>query len=898
VPLAVDAFVGRVLSHYRLEERLGAGGMGILYRGTDLKLGRAVAVKLLARHLVSDETAKARFIREARAASALDHPNIATIYEIGEEGGELFIAMALYEGETLKQRLSKGRLGVEEALDVLRQVSLGLEAAHRAGIVHRDIKPANILITSFGTVKILDFGLAKLVSDSQAQTMTQAGQAMGTILYMSPEQLKGLAVDARSDLWSLGVLAYEMLAGVSPFQTDSSAATVARILHEEPPSLAAVPGVPDWLAELVSQLLRKNPAERPETTSEVLTRLRAGEAAPSLPFEQAQGARSADPGAAAPVVIPTEPAPLASWFAELKRRRVFRALVGYGIAAFAVLQIIEPIMHGLHWPETVLSYVVAALAAGFPIVITLAWVFDVKAGRLERTASPPAATGPRAIQLALFFLGLGLFAAAPGLFYYFVVRGITRSPASASSSSTLPNKINSLVVLPFVNASGNTDTEYLSDGITEELINNLSQIRELQVIARTTAFRYKGKEVDFQKLGRDLSVDAVLTGRVQQLPDSIAIQADLVNISTGLQLWGERYERKLGDVSAMQQDLTRSISEKLVPRLTGEEQGRVTKRETTSSEAYQLYLRGRYFYNKRTKEAMEKSVDYFQQAIDLDAQFALAYAGLGSVHAALAFYQYSPREEALSKSEAAAQKALALDEGLAEAHSSLGSVRMQKWEWSDAEAELKRAIALNPNDATARNQYGLYLVMMRRLQDALAQFKRGQQLDPASPILVSNVGWVLCKMGRYDRGIAGLKDAIDLDPNIAATHGSLAGACYGAQKMFPEAIEEAQKAVALAASSPGWLGELGVLYAGSGKKNEAVAILEKLKKWDETRDAAVSIAQVYVSLGDNDSAIAWLEKAYQRRSNRAMHLKHLDYLEPLRADARFKDLFKRMGFPE
>src|SRR5216684_1715196 len=272
---AKDAFIGRVLEHYRLEERLGAGGMGLLYRATDLTLKRAVAVKLLARQLVSDETAKARFVQEARAASALDHPNIATVYEIGEEDGELFIVMALYDGETLKQRLEKGRLPVDEALAILRQVVLGLDAAHLAGIVHRDVKPANILKTSTGTVKILDFGVAKLLAESQAQ-LTQAGQAMGTVLYMSPEQLGGKPVDARSDLWSVGVLAYEVLAGVSPFQTESSAATAARILHDEPSSLASVPGVPNWLAKLVSQLLRKNPAERPKTASEILRLLNDG----------------------------------------------------------------------------------------------------------------------------------------------------------------------------------------------------------------------------------------------------------------------------------------------------------------------------------------------------------------------------------------------------------------------------------------------------------------------------------------------------------------------------------------------------------------------------------------------------------------------------------------------
>src|SRR5262245_33842293 len=280
---AVDPFIGRMLSHYQLEERLAAGGMGMLYRATDLKLGRSVAIKLLARHLVSDGAAKARFIREARAASALDHPNIATVHEIGEEEGELFIAMALYDGETLQQRPEKGRLAVDEALGILRQVLLGLEVAHGAGIVHRDIKPANILVTSKGTVKILDFGLAKLVSNSQAQTMTEAGQAMGTVLYMSPEQLRGQAVDSRSDLWSFGVLAYELLAGSSPFQTDSSAATAARILNDEPPSLATVPGIPDWLAELVAQLLKKNPSQRPESASAVLRRFEDGNPASTEP---------------------------------------------------------------------------------------------------------------------------------------------------------------------------------------------------------------------------------------------------------------------------------------------------------------------------------------------------------------------------------------------------------------------------------------------------------------------------------------------------------------------------------------------------------------------------------------------------------------------------------------
>src|SRR5215467_6998256 len=464
--LAVDPFVGRVLSHYRLDERLGAGGMGVLYRATDLKLGRAVAIKLLARHLVSDETAKARFVREARAASALDHPNIATIHEIGEEDGELFIAMALYEGETLKQRLEKGRLDVKEALEVLRQVALGLEAAHRAGIVHRDIKPANVLITSTGTVKILDFGVAKLVSDSQAQTMTQAGQAMGTMLYMSPEQLRGELVDARNDLWSLGVLAYEVLAGVSPFETDSSAATVARILHEEPPSLAAVPGVPDWLAQLVSQLLRKNPAERPQTASEVLRRLGAGETARSLTVERAPGA--------------------------------------------------------------------------------------------ERSGSLVGTFTSRGIRLALLLVGIGVLAAAPGLGWYFFLRSDTRNVARRDSEPARASEPKSVAVLPFVNMSGDKENEYFSDGMTEELINALANVEGLRVASRTSAFAFKGKDIDIRQIGEKLNVGTVLEGSVRREGNTMRVTAQLIQVSDGYHLWSKSYDRELKSVFALEEDIARS----------------------------------------------------------------------------------------------------------------------------------------------------------------------------------------------------------------------------------------------------------------------------------------------------------------------------------------------------
>ena len=777
--LAVDPFIGCVLSHYRLEERLGAGGMGLLYRATDLALGRAVAIKLLARHLVSDPTAKARFIQEARAASALDHPNIGTVHDIGEVGGELFIVMALYEGETLRQRLEKGRLSVDELVLILRQVALGLEAAHRAGIVHRDIKPSNLFLTSSGAVKILDFGVAKLLGDSQAQ-LTQAGEPIGTVLYMSPEQLSGEQVDARSDLWSLGALAYEALTGVSPFRTESSAATTKRILNNDPLSVATVPGVPSWLAELVSQLLQKDPAARPQSASELLKRL--------------------DKPLPSSALMPSAPR------STSLRRSVLAPLI------------------------------VAIIAVG-----------------------------------------------AGGLYLYLQHRSA--------------NKVKSLIVLPFVNVAANPDAEYLSDGIADGLINSLSQIPELRVIARTTAFRYKGKELDFEGLRRQLSVDSVLSGRVQQVGNTLVIQADLVDTGTGSQLWGEQYKRPLADALFIQEDITKAIAEKLRPRLAPDVHDRVTRRYTENSEAYQRYLKGSFFLGKRTKDGFIKSREYFQQAIELDPNFALAYSGLADSYSLAPDYTNERGSEANPQARRAALKALALDDQLAEAHLSLGLVSLSEWDWAAAEKAYKRAIELSPNLSRAHNNYGVYFTTMGRGEDSLAEYKIAQQLDPASVVPTNNVGAVFCRMGQYERGITSLKDALALDPNFTPSYGFLA-VCYLRQKMYPEAIAALKEGRSHNSSSTIILGLFGYTYAVSGKRDDALAIVEELKSAAAADDdALIRIAQVFVGLDDKDRAFEWLEKAYQRRSSWLRALKPDFIYDPLRSDPRFKDLLRRVGLP-
>jgi TolB-like protein/Tfp pilus assembly protein PilF len=862
---SIDPLVGRVLSHYRLEERLGAGGMGLLYRATDLRLGRSVAIKLLARHLVSDETAKARFIREARSASALDHPNIATVHEIGEAEGELFIAMALYQGQTLGQRLEKGRLAVKEALDVLRQVALGLEAAHRAGIVHRDIKPANLLMTSSGTVKILDFGLAKLVSDSQPQTVTQTGQAMGTVLYMSPEQLRGEPVDARADLWALGVLAYEMLAGVSPFQTDSSAATVARILHEEPPSLASVPNVPDWLAQLVSRLLQKNPAERPSSASEVLVRLSEHS------FE--------------------------GLVSELRRRRIFRALVVYGIAAFAVLQVVQLTMRWLHWPDAVLLYVVAALAAGFPIVVVLAWMFDVRSGRLKGAkpaVAPGRAQGLKGVRFALLLVGIGLLAAAPGLAWYFFFRSDTRIVARRDREPAAAAERKSIAVLPFVNMSSDKENEYFSDGITEELINALANIDGLRVAARTSTFAFKGTNPSIRKVGEELNVGAVLEGSVRREGDRLRISAQLINVADGYHLWSNVYDRELKNIFVLEEELARSIAQALKPKLVQTSAVSLVKPTTTNLAAHDLYLKGRFFWNKRNPEALKKAIEYFQQAIEQDPSYALAYVGLADSTALLPEYGSGSEAEALPEARHAAHKALELDGTLAEVHELLGLISQYEYQWSAAETEIRRAIELKPENPSGHHRYGVLLSFHGRFEESLAEHERARQLDPASLVINGSVAGTFILARKYDRAIEQAKKTLELDPGFWLPREFLAIAYMG-QGRYAEAVAELEKTGPSSTIPLRGVGIAGYAYAISGRRADALRLLEELEERSKREYVSPSArALIYIGLGDKDQAFAWLDRAYAERDWRLRELKTSALYDSLRSDPRFTRLLKQV----
>jgi serine/threonine protein kinase/Tfp pilus assembly protein PilF len=666
---AVDPFIGRVFSRYRLERRLGEGGMGLLYRATDVALGRAVALKLLARHLVSDESSKARFVQEARAASALDHPNIATIHDIGEVDGELFIVMALYDGESLKQQLERKRFPVEEAVEILRQVATGLEAAHRAGIVHRDIKPANVLRTSSGTVKILDFGVAKLLGDSQAQ-MTQAGQAVGTVLYMSPEQVRGQAVDARSDLWSVGVLAYELLAGVSPFQTDSSPTTVARILQEEPPSLTTVPGVPDWLARLVSQLLNKNPAERPQTAGELLSRLND------------------------------------------------RRPAG-----------------GADFPPRALGSAISSVA-------------------------PPRASTPRARWWRVFVLAVSLVMAAA---VAWVLRTRSTKPA------TEPDR--SIAVLPFASLSTGEENAYLAEGFHDELLRQLGKIGDLQVISRTSVLQYKTGARNSREIAEALGVSSIVEGTVQRAGNRVRVAARLIDARRDRQLWGDRYDRDVTDVFAIQTAVAEEIAGALHARLSATQKAQFARKPTESAEAYDLYLQGVDYFNRSFSDPPKRSLaeTFFRRAIQLDPSFALARARMARLKIAIYWSVGDTPPAVAEQAREEAEQALRLQPDLPDGHIALGSYyTLRHRDYDRALREFEQARDGLPADAF--NSIGGVKRRQGKFEEAIRNQQEAVRLDPRSPSTFSELAASLAWSRKYDEADRALDRGLNIAPDASGLH--------------------------------------------------------------------------------------------------------------------------------
>jgi serine/threonine-protein kinase len=735
------------ISHYKILSKIGEGGMGVVYKAEDTKLKRTVALKFLPQELMRDNEAKERFVQEAQATAALDHPNICTIYEINESEGHTYISMAHIKGQSLKEKIASGPVKIEEALNIAIHTAEGLKEAHEKGIVHRDIKPANIMLTEKGQVKIMDFGLAKL---SWGVDLTKTATIMGTVAYMSPEQASGEKIDHRTDIWSLGCVLYEMLAGQRPFKSTHDQAAIYSILNEEPEPIASLrKDLPVGVEMILHSCLQKDPRNRYRDIEALLSDLR------SIDLED--------------------------------KTQILTA-----------------------------------------------------------------------------------------------VQAIDEPP--------------SIAVLPFVNMSADPENEYFSDGLSEAIINSLTKIKGFKVVARTSAFSFKGKDVDIRDIGGQLDVNKVLEGSVQKAGNRLRITAQLINVSDGYHLWSERFDRNMDDIFAIQDEISLAIVDNLKLKLLRGEKTKLVKRHTNDPEAYSFYLKGRYFYNKRKEEDMKRSLEYFKRALEKDPKFALPYAGLADTYATFGFYHWLPYEKARSKAKEFAFKGLEVDDSVGETHAAYANyIWWFEWQWAEAEKEYKKAIELSPSDVEARHMYAHLLESSGRFDEAIAEMGKALSLEPLQINLNHCMGNILLFSGDYDGAIDLFQKTIEMDPGFPLQYFWL-GRAYLQTGELQKAIEVFEKGTKFPTISTSVLGGLGFAYTIEGRKDDAQKTLDQLNDLSKERYVdPYFIAYIYMGLGDIDKTFEYLEKCFEVGDMYLSYLPIDPIFKELHDNPRFEALMKKMG---
>jgi eukaryotic-like serine/threonine-protein kinase len=786
----------QTISHYRIVEKIGEGGMGVVYRAHDGRLNRDVAMKFLPAELLNNENARALLIREARTASALNHPNICTIYDVGEQNGQNYIVMEFVKGRSLTEQIPENGLPADTVIRYGEQIADAMAHAHEHGVVHRDLKSPNVIITGAGRVKVLDFGLAKHMTPGEISlqtksisTLTSEGAIVGTMHYMAPELFRGESADARSDIWALGVILYEMVNGKRPFRGKTSYELSSVILHEDPPRLAE--NVPLGLRAVIEHCLAKDPQQRYQHASEVRAALEA------LRTNSARIPASAiQPPAAEKSEVP--------------------------------------------WKLLAATLAVVVLVAG-----VVAW-------------------------------------------------SVTARRKAPAQKTALAN-IQSLAVLPLENISGDPNQDYFADGMSDAITTDLSQVKKLRVISRTSVMQYKGKQVSPAQIAKELGVDALVEGSVLRSGDHVRISADLVQPQTGQNLWANSYDRQVTDILALQSDVARDIVTQIQIQLTPPEQERLGKTRAVVPAAYDAYLQGRSEASKRTADALARAVADFRHAIQLDPTYAPSYAALAQALALVGDYSDVPSSTVLPEAEAAAEKALQIDPDLGSAHAALGLIRSSQLQISSSLPEYQRAIELNPGDADAHHWYALALADTAQSEQSISEIKLAQELDPRSLIINSNVAWCLYLAGKYDEAIAQAQKTIAMDPGFAVAHGYL-GQAYLEKGQYDQAFSELKKAIELSSNETSYQAELANAYAVAGNKEEAKRILADLQQRAAQHYVSpYSLALVYAGLDQKDLALRELELAYDQRANRMLNLKMHPRFGLLRSTPQFKSLVERIG---